>query len=75
MEAEIISILDDAEIPITINQIMNAYTKRMMENPDKALPKVVKKDVNSILYKLKGEKLQIYNQYSPPSWCIIGKFK
>jgi len=78
LETEIIKILANAPFPITVAQILNKYSTIAMEDAQiggaKQLPKPNKKEINSILFRLKGEKLQCYSEFSPPSWAIIGKF-
>lgn len=78
LEAEIIKILANAPFPITVAQILNKYSTVVMEDTQiggaKQLPKPNKKEINSILFRLKGEKLQSHGEFSPPSWSIIGKF-
>jgi hypothetical protein len=73
IETRIIDILAGAKYPITVPQILSTLSAEKAPHPE--AQKITKKDVNSILYKLKGSRLQIYNEYSPPSWAIIGKFK
>jgi hypothetical protein len=78
VEAEILAILEIADLPVTTAQILNKYSTNAMVDAQiggvKNLPKITKKEVNSVLFKLKGDKLQCYSQFSPPSWSIIGRF-
>lgn len=68
MENYIIDILREATFPVTTAQLWNAYAK--IEDDKK--PKSSKKEINALMYKLKGTKIQMYDQFSPPSWSIIG---
>lgn len=68
MEEQIIAILNEATLPVTTAQLWNSYSNAA------DAPKSSKKEINALMYRLKGTKVQMYDQFKPPSWSIIGKF-
>lgn len=72
VNARALAILADAKYPITTAQILGKIIETSTENPPPG--PIAKKDVNSVMYALKGEKIQIHTEYKPPSWSLIGKF-